>query len=237
MPRMPKWFPSVIVAALLALAWCAPARAQDETRDDFWPEVDGYKGLGESMRLMLMASADRSAEADYHEATVGVLFDYFAKPLVREWLHEHPDADKKHYLTFRTGYRYSWDIDDAPGGYTENRILVEGTGRAAVRHFFALNRSRVEWRDVNDTWSWRYRNRTRVEADIPMGKRAATPYLMAEFFYDSRYDEWNRQLYYVGVDWPIHRKAVLDTYYARQNDSRSKVAHENIAGLTLRLFF
>jgi len=168
---------------------------------------------------------------------VGAHIDYFAKPLVREWLHEHPDAEKKHYLTFRAGYRYSWDIDDAPGGYTENRLLVEGTARAALRRFFALNRSRFEWRDVNDKTSWRYRNRTRVEGDISMGTRAATPYLMAEFFYDSRYDEWNRQLYYVGVDWPIHRKAVLDTYYARQNDSVSSPAHVNAFGLTLGLYF
>jgi hypothetical protein len=237
MPRMPKRFSTAIVAALIALAWCAPARAQDETRDDFWPELDAFVGMGDHARLMLMTSGDRNKEADYDEATVGVLVDYFAKPFARSWLKEHPDAEKQHYLTFRAGYRYSWDVNDDPGGYTENRLLVEGTARASLRRFFALNRSRVEWRDVNDSWSWRYRNRTRVEGDISMGKRAATPYLMVEFFYDSRYDEWNRQRYYAGAEWPIFRKAVLDTYYCRQNDSESSVAHENAFGLTLRLFF
>lgn len=234
---MPKRFPIAIVGLLVALVWCAPARAQDDTRDDFWPEVDGYYGLGDRARLMLMASGDRSQEADLHQATVGAMFDYFAKPFARHWLKERPDAEKKHYLTFRAGYRYTWNLKDSARPYEENRLLIEGTGRVAEHRFFLLNRSRFEWRDINDSWSWRYRNRTRVEGDISMGKRAATPYLMAEFFYDSRNDEWNRQLYYVGVDWPVHRKAVLDTYYARQNDSVSSPAHVNALGLTLRLFF
>ncbi len=237
MARMPKGFSIAVVGALMALAWCAPARAQDDTRDDFWPEVDGFVGMGDRARLMFMASTDRSKETDYREGTVGVHVDYFALHLFRKWLREHPDDAKKNFLTFRAGYRYSWDMSDSPGGYTENRLLVEGTGRVALGRLFLMNRSRFEWRDVNDTWSWRYRNRTRLEGDIPMRSRTATPYIMAEFFYDSRYDEWNRQLYYVGVDWPVHRKAVLETYYARQDDSIAKVAHENIAGLTLKLFF
>ena len=237
MRRMPKRISIAIVGVLLVLVWCAPGFAQDQTREDFWPEVDGYHGLGERMRLMLMASGDRSQEADLHQATVGAMFDYFAKPFARDWLKERPDAEKKHYLTFRAGYRYTWNLKDSAKPYQENRLLVEGTARAALHRFFFLNRSRVEWRDINDSWSWRYRNRTRVEGDVSLGKRAATPYLMAEFFYDSRYDEWNRQRYYAGADWPIFRRAVLDTYYCRQNDSESSPEHVNAFGLTLRLYF
>ncbi len=232
--------PKRIIAAffaLLAVSYAHACRAQVESRDDFWPEIDAYRGLSERSRAMFMASADRSKDSDLRQVTVGAMLDYFAEPLVREWLGEHPDAEKKHYLTFRAGYRYTWDIDDSPGRYRESRLLLEGTGRAAFRRFFALNRSRFEWRDVNDAWSWRFRNRTRVEGDVSMGSRAATPYLTAEFFYDSRHDEWNRQCYYAGVDWPIHRKSVLDTYYCRQNDSVSSPAHVNAFGLTWKLFF
>ena len=60
---------------------------------------------------------------------------------------------------------------------------------------------------------------------------------MAEFFYDSRYDAWNRQRYFVGIEWPLVRRSILDTYYCRQNDSRSSIAHVDAFGLALNLFF
>ena len=235
MRAMPTRFSTALAIAVLTFA-CTTAHA-DDSRDDFWPEVDAFFGMGESARAMLMASSDRSREADFRQFTVGAMVDYFAKPFARHWLRERPDAEKQHYLTFRGGYRFTWNADDTPRQYEENRLLLEGTGRAAMQRFFVLNRSRFEWRDINDSWSWRYRNRTRVEADISMGKRASTPYLMAEFFYDSRHDDWNRQRYYAGVDWHIHRKSVLDTYYCRQNDSASSPAHVNALGLTLKVFF
>jgi hypothetical protein len=60
---------------------------------------------------------------------------------------------------------------------------------------------------------------------------------MAELFYDSRYDEWNRKRYFVGIEWPIGRTSVLDSYYYRQDDSRSSIAHVNAVGLALNLYF
>lgn len=234
---MPKRFVVAVLAALVVLSSAVTSRAQDETRDDFWPEVDAYKNLGDHARGMLMASSDRSKEGDLRQATVGAMVDYFAKPFARDWLHHRPDVEKKHYLMLRGGYRYTWDVENSPTTYQENRLLVEGTVRASHRRFFFLNRNRVEWRDINDEWSWRYRNRTRVEGDFSLRTRAATPYLMVEFFYDSRYDDWNRQLYYAGTDWPIFKKAILDVYYCRQNDSESSTAHVNAIGATLKLYF
>ena len=60
---------------------------------------------------------------------------------------------------------------------------------------------------------------------------------MAEFFYDSRCDAWSRQRYSFGVEWPIGKTPILDTYYSRQNDSRSSIAHVNAVGVVLTLFF
>ncbi len=237
MSPVPKRFVAVVLGVLLAWACAVPARAQDDTRDEFWPEVDGFVRLGPQFRLMFLASETRNREIDLREGTVGVNVDFFAKPFAREWLHEHPDVTKQRFLTFRAGYHYSWDIREGAHGYQENRLLVEGTGRFPMGRLFFLNRNRFEYRDVDGESSWRYRNRSRLEGDISMGTRTATPYASAEFFYDDRYDEWNRQLYYAGVDWPVFKKAVLDTYYARQNDSRSSIEHVNAFGATLSLYF
>lgn len=155
---------------------------------------------------------------------------------MRSWLQETPDAIKRRFFAFRLGYRYGWDLKGREE-YEEHRILLENTARFPLGRLVLVNRNRLDVRDLNGTWSWRYRNRTRLEGEIPLGSRAATPYVMAEFFYDSRYDEWNRQRYFAGIEWPMGGKSILDTYYSRQNDSRSSVAHVNAFGLALSLFF
>ncbi len=245
MPRMPKRIVGVALVVLLATTAVGSARAQDVAREDFWPELDAYVRLGSNARVMAMASGDRSREGDFQQATVGFMLEGFAKSFAHEWLDRHPDLEKRRHFAFRGGYRYIWDRGDKRGDYKENRILVEGTVRAPIHRFSTgvfnaasiANRSRVEWRDIDDAWSWRFRNRTRLEGDLAMGSRTMSPYLMAEFFYDDRYAEWNRQRYYAGIDWPVFSQGILDTYYCRQNDSRSSVAHVNALGVTLRVYF
>ena len=227
-----------LAAVLVALASPPPARAQDDvTRGELWPEVDAFVGLGERSRLFFLATVSRNAEENLQEAMVGGHVDFFLKPRLRKTLARSPDAIKRHYLAFRAGYRYSWDMHDGTG-FQEHRGIFEITGRAPLGGGFLLvNRNRLDLRDVNGEGSWRYRNRMRLERDIALGSRAATPYAMVEFGYDSRYDAWNRQRYFAGIEWPIGKTPVLDTYYCRQNDSRSSIAHVNAFGLAFNLFF
>ena len=231
---------SVVVLAVVwgafVLAFPEPARAQNDTSDEFWPEIDAFVRMNERSRLMFLASQQRDHDTGYRQSAVGAHIDYYAKPFARKWLETNPDAVKQHYLTFRAGYRYYWDIGDGGGGAHENRILVEGTARFSMHRFFFLNRNRVEWRDQNGTDSWRYRNRSRLEDDISLGSHTTTPYAMAEFFYDGKYDDLDEERYYGGVDWPIGSKAIVDTYYCRQNNTHS---HQdvNAFGLTVRVYF
>jgi hypothetical protein len=223
---------------VLAFFLAAPSSAQeDRTRWESWPEVDAYVGLNERSRLFLLATSSRNRGEDLREGMLGAHADLFLKPFRRPWLVNTPDAVKRHYLTLRAGYRYAWDMAGS-SGYWEHRVLLEGTARfRAVHRLVFINRNRLEVRDVNGDWSWRYRNRSRLERDLKLGSRVATPYLMAEFYFDSRYHAWNRQRYFFGVEWPIGAMPVLDSYYCRQNDSQSSVAHVNAVGLALNLYF
>ncbi len=192
------------VLALFLVA--APLSAQeDDTRREWWPEVDAYVGLNERSRLFFLATSSRNRGEDLREGMVGAHADLFLKPFGRPWLARSPDAVKRHYMVFRAGYRYFWDMTGS-SGYWEHRMLLEGTAR-------------------------------HLERDLGLGSRVATPYVMAEFYYDSRYDAWNRQRYLFGIEWPIGKRPVLDTCYWRQNDSRSSVAHVDAVGLALNLFF
>jgi hypothetical protein len=144
---------------------------------------------------------------------------------------------KSRHLAFRVGYRYGWDRTE-PREYEEHRVVLEATGRfpGPWRSVLA-DRSRVDLRDVDGVRSGRFRNRLRLEHDVALGRRTLTPYAMAEVFYDSRYDAWTRQRYQLGVEWTLVGRSVVDTFYCRQDDSRSSVAHVNAAGLALNFYF
>jgi hypothetical protein len=224
-----------LLVTLTLLAPCAASAEEDSARDEFWPELDVYHKLSDHSRLFLLASLANGREQELAEGLVGGHVDLYLKPLFRP--RDTPDAASRRYLMIRLGYRYAWDLEDR-GEYKEHRVVIEATGRLPpLGPFLAVNRNRLDLRAVNGERSWRYRNRTRIESEFPLGSRSATPYVMVELYYDSRYDDWNRQRYFAGVEWPVWRKAILDTYYCRQNDSRASLAHVNGYGLALNLFF
>ncbi len=222
---------------LIALPGRAPAQdAQDDTRNEFWPELDAYVHLNERTRLSFLAALSRAREADYEEIMVGGHLDVAFKP-IRTSLRHTPDALKRRYLSLRIGYRYAQALSDGDD-YREHRGILEATGRFYLPGSLLLtNRNRFDARDVNGDWSWRYRNRTRLERDYPAWSRSVTPYGMVEFFYDSRYDAWTRERYFAGIEWPIGKTSILDSYYVRQDDSRGSPAHVNAFGLAFNLFF
>ena len=62
---------------------------------------------------------------------------------------------------------------------------------------------------------------------------AATPYLMAEFFWDSRYSDWTREFYQVGVEFETHKGHSWDFFVARQNDARTTGSRITVGGIAL----
>jgi hypothetical protein len=227
----------LILFASAALALAASALA-DDTKPDAWPELDAFVGLSGKSRLFLSAALSRSRQESYVDITFGAHVDFFLKPISRAWLRHTPDIEKRRYLSFRIGYRYGQGLGDDADSYREQRVVLEATARAYLPgRLVALNRNRFDLRDLQGEGSWRYRNRTRLEREFPAWSRSLTTYAMAEFFYDSRYDSWSRTRYYAGLEWPLGRTSVLDTYYCRQDDSQPSPAHVNALGLALNVYF
>jgi len=230
-----------IAASLLGatvLLSTAPLRAQeDTTRDEFWPEVDAYWTLTDRSRLFLLATIARNREVDFAEGMVGGHVDFFLKPLARPWLRDTPDAVKRRFFAFRLGYRYGWDLHD-PEEYEEHRILLETTGRAPpVERFVLINRISPR----------RPRPERRVVVAIPQPHAAGAghpPGLARRHPLCHGRVLLRRPLRRVEPPALLQRNRVAggrqvysDTYYCRQNDSRSSIAHVDAFGLALNLFF
>lgn len=218
-------------------AFCTGPRCQaqePDTRKEGWSEVDVYVPLDKNFRLFFLVKGTRAEETrKSFETTFGAHLDY--------------NVNKRFVL--RTGYRYSFapgDDDD----FQEHRVVTEQTFRQDLPLAILLsNRNREDWRFINGDFSFRYRNRLRLEREFRLWGRSFTPYGQAEAFYDTRFDVWNRNRLTAGTQFQLKRgfpllreltprkQVILDLYYTKQNDSRSQPHHIHAVGVSFALHF
>ncbi|HET8782822.1 MAG TPA: DUF2490 domain-containing protein [Pyrinomonadaceae bacterium] len=221
---------------MLVIAFCAGVCCQEpsETRKEIWLELDVYVPVNEKFRLFFLVSETRAEETRRSfETTFGAHVDY--------------TVNKR--LVLRNGYRYTF----APGEddtFQEHRIVTEQTFRQDLPLAILLSdRNREDWRLVNGNFSFRYRNRLRLEREFRLWGRSFTPYGSVEAYYDSRFDVWNRNRLTAGMEFQLKRgfpllreltprkQVILDLYYTKQNDSRSQPHHIHAFGASLALHF
>jgi hypothetical protein len=234
--------PVVSLALALSILSLDPASGQDaETRSELWPELDAYLRLNPAMKLFGLAAFSSARQESYSEGQYGIHWDVSWRRRYLPIFHRLTDRandEKLRPLTFRVGYRYSSSIQDNGDPFHENRGILEAHLRLPIKGgILASDRNRVDLRWIDGVYSWRYRNRVLLERETAIGGYRLTPYASGEIFHDSRYDAWNRKRFCLGVQAPLHPRVMLDTYYARQNDTRGEPAHINALGLALNLFF
>jgi hypothetical protein len=208
----------VLIAVIALSSIGNAAAAQSVTTFQTWPEID-LKWKIRDWTLIIPLSASGKRETDAREAHVGMSFDYSANK----------------FYSYRAGYRYIWSLHD--GSHSENRALAEVTTRSYPGGDVALvDRNRVDFRFVNGDYSWRYRNRLRVEKPIKRSGGpvpSVTPYIMEELYYDSRVNYIDRLRINLGAETALGTRNTLDAYVALQNDWKSEPLQRIIAiGLT-----
>jgi hypothetical protein len=99
------------------------------------------------------------------------------------------------------------------------------------------DRNRGEVRFIQgQPFSTRYRNRLRLARDVQYGWFNCTPYVYDEIFYDTRYDQWTRNQYALGTQFPVSPHVILEPYYLRQNSRHSTYPHIDAFGFKLNLY-
>jgi len=230
--------PKAVIWTLLLASGAATGAAQN-TESEFWPELDAYVNLNSTTRLFFLASFNGDKETRSWEGTFGVHLDFALKPVFRRDLRTRGDVFSRRFLSFRGGFRYISSLTDVGQPYLEHRWVTELTSRYPLPGKLVLSdRSRGELRFISgQPFSTRYRNRMQLESDFSLGPLILTPYVNGEVFYDTRYDAWNQNRYAVGVQAPAGAHLVLETYYRRQNNTKSSPRHVNAFGLTVSLYF
>lgn len=135
-------------------------------------------------------------------------------------------------------YRYIQNEPTPDRQSNEHRVFADFTPRTPLKFGINLSdRNRIEWRNINEKISWRYRNRLQFERPINIFERRITPYISGETMYDTRFDAWNRAQIYVGARVPLSKHLTFDGFYMKQWDARTRPGFLNVIGAFWRLEF
>ena len=226
---------SVIAVVMLWMGRTAAGQTP-EVAKEFWPAVKTVIEVRPKTRLELSAMKESGEDLARVQWKFSVMGSYRMKRLVKAHLGDIDD-EKNYVMVLGVGYEYL-RTDDNGSTKTENRIFIQ-----AVPHYLIprpglllQDRSRVEFRWINNIYSTRYRNKLTVERPLNLDSFRFTPYASGELFYDGQHRSWNQNRYAFGVVFPYKKLLSLDTYFLRQNCTTCKEEHVNVFGVTLTLF-
>jgi hypothetical protein len=199
------------------------ARAQESSEGSY--ELGLWKRLNATDLLYVPIAVTRKNEVDHAEGLFGVSYVW--------------DLDRP--FSVRAGYRYSWELSETEGTepYREHRAVAEVNARPpwGTRAEF-MNRTRFELRWIDAVPSWRLRERVLAGRKVALKRQIVlTPYGTLEASYDSRYHTINRLRMSVGAATRFNAHVMVDTYVARQRDTRSDAAQLQALGMTVNLTY
>ena len=201
------------------------------------PELNAFVHLTEQARLFLLADVARLSPDAITNGEFGIHLDYTFEPILRTALRA-ANWKRDRYLWMRVGYQRAGNLKGDSDAATENRWLLEVTWRAELpRKVWLVNRLRLDLRDIGGSHSNRYRYRIGVEKEFSTASGVPfVPYVQAEWFYDTRYNDWSRQLYQGGVEFELNKTWRMEPYYAYEKNTNPGAENVNRFGLVLKYY-
>lgn len=209
-----------IRAAFLAVGLAMTCAVRAETNHEFWPELDLWFRLTDSMRILLVTAGTRADSGDRTNGEGAAYLDYHLSDSI----------------SLRTGYDYERNIATSPTGQDsfEHRLVLDFNYRWPLGEAGQLlDRTRVDIRDMAGEISYRVRNRIHYEREFKMTHVTLVPYAHIEAFYDSRFDTISRIRIESGTVIPFGKRFEGDFYVGWQRDTQPP--SNNIAGLGVTL--
>jgi hypothetical protein len=205
---------------------------------EVWPEVNAFVPLNDRSRLYLDAAYAQGGESDVQSLDLAAYLDISLKPILREELRAE-DWQRSRYFWARIGYdrifKTTGDASaEAVRGPRDRLVVREGT---AARRGLAGGSRVADLRWISGDYSTRYRFRAEVTREYTVLDHSVVPYFNAEWFYDTRYNDWARTLYQVGSEVTVNNHFRYEVYYARQVDHLPEKQSLNALGINLKWYF
>ena len=229
---------AIFLKAIALMLWMAASiqgqTSEREAAKQFWPEANIYWRLKPNVRLFFMVARTKETGKST-ETDVGASIDFFVKKIVKlkRVAGRHVDESKESPLLLRAGYHRIFS-----SGESEDRLAFDANPRyPLVSGAVVSARNRIELR-FRDEFSWRFRTRIMGEREFAIGSYHITPYLRAEFYYDSTVTKWSRTAITGGITFPIRKRSEIEVYVEHQNDTANSPNRQvNALGVTFSLHF
>jgi len=205
------------------------------TENQAWPEADAHVQLPSNWRVLSFVGLEQAAGYPFQQWYAAGALGYQFKPILREHIF-NIDPDKEHYLVFGGGYEY---LRTSQSGVVkhENRITIDVTpGFLLPAKILVRDRSWVELRWIDGTYSTTYRNMVAIERGLFVHGLRFSPFGSAEVFYDSPKHSWNEEWYTAGIQWPYKSLFMVETYYKREHCDTCSPTNWNVGGVTLHFY-
>lgn len=226
-----------IVAAACGAWQALGGNAFAADSSELWPELSAYVTLSPDKRLYLDLSHARDQAADSTQWDLSAFLDLSLKPVLRPAL-AADDWQRSRYLWARLGYTRALKTTGAEPTVTEDRGVVALHGKAALPAELWLEaRARTDLRWIAGDYSARYRFRLEATREFTVLAHTVMPYLNAEAFYDTRYDQWARTLYQAGTEITVDKHFRYELFLARQNDRQPRQQSLNALGLVAKWYY
>ena len=210
--HLPWALPTLAISFLVA-AQGGTARAQDagffgpDQGFEIQPEVDVYWHVAEDARLLLQVQGTSIPSQDYGSIAVGAYGDWMLAPLFRNLV--SPDQALTRALNLRLGVRYVGTLDPGTIGSSQRlAIQLDVTPRYFLPWSILLsNRNRVQaqWQlGEADSFTFRYRGRLQVQREFDLGNVGLTPFVNAEFIWQSPPAMWVQFRIQAGLQTSVH---------------------------------
>lgn len=225
----------VFVLMVVAL-FSSPSTTQAQTTGEFWPSVKLHIDVRPRIGLEVYSERQNGEELPSPDLKAGFRASFRIKPLFKP-LTGDLNPENRYLATMSVGYEY---IRKPKNGQTaiENRLIIESTPRYAPgAGFLFLNRNRMEFRWNDGTYDFRYRFKLTGQRAFKIDRFHFTPYGSGELFWDRNKHSWNENQYALGVQVPIIRRFMLDTYVLHQNCTTCGQRSVTALGITANIYF
>jgi len=232
----------LLLALVGLLVFCSglmtPALAQ-QSREEFWPELQVYWRLDAVTRLFFQSAPARNRAESYGDGLVGAHVEFGLFPIFQRAFGETYDVERFRFLRFRLGVNYGSNFEWSTSEYKEWRGVLEATVRYLLWYDVLVSgRARAELRWLYGVYSTRYRGRLTVERETVVNTwLTVIPFAMIEVFYDTRYDAWSRSVSTVGLGVPIFDELVVEGNYNYQYTRFSEPYYVHAVGLSAIFYF
>jgi hypothetical protein len=190
------------------------------------------------MRVFLDGAYAKGKESDLASFDATAALDISLKPILRPEL-QSEDWQRNRYLWTRLGYTRVSDVTNTENkSVTENRGFIALYAKAPLPAEVSLEaRARTDLRWIGDEYSTRTRFRLEVNREFVVKEHPVLLYFNAEWFYDTRYDDWSRALYLLGAEVTVNNRFRYELYLARQKDSQPQVQTLDVLGIVAKFYF